>query len=95
MCSLKSMVIVSQTVNLHNIYDIVTGPLSTIAECVLTMRAEIALKCKCKCEYHGHKFSLIKVLLPSTPNENSVTLVAPDDSNQSLAAVMYLVYLDF
>jgi len=44
-CSLKSMVIVLQTGNLHNIYDIVIGLLFTVAECVLTIRAEIAFKC--------------------------------------------------
>jgi hypothetical protein len=41
-CSLKNMVIVLQTVNLHNIYDKVTGPLFTMVECVLKMTAEIA-----------------------------------------------------
>jgi hypothetical protein len=44
-CSLKSMVIELQTVNLHNINDIVTVLLSTMVDCVLKMRAGIAFKC--------------------------------------------------
>ena len=43
--SLKSVVIVLHTGNFHNIYGIVTGLVFTMAECVLTTRAEIAFKC--------------------------------------------------
>jgi len=70
------MVIVLQlTVNLHNMYDTITEPRFTMTQCVLNVRAEIAFK---SIQYlpHRHKNSPIKVLLPHTSNENSVTYVS-------------------